>query len=216
MKRENVLFRSCVAIALTIAGVLVVLTLVINTSHAAKVLNSASFATSTVTTSILATTKSPTCGAWGEPGSGTSKTIVDQLSANVYSYYECWFDGQSWWIGFQSKVGSNPAIATFRCSPGDSACLSSSANPSLSGWHLYPAPFSGVMSLIGSTYPGMLILDVGGHQLIFDTTNGIWYQNPPNNWSECINLWAKVDPVSPTQASGTVQANFLANNPICA
>jgi len=42
----------------------------------------------------------------------------------------------------------------------------------MAGWRIYPAPYAGGVTLLGEQASDVLIVDNGGHQMVFDISTG--------------------------------------------
>jgi len=162
------------------------------------------------------------CGSWGNPSNATSSArallATSALSRAHASFAECGFTGRSWVMLFQTSGSTaSPGTAMFEishCELTSPSCASSTMKPALSSWKLTEAPVPGAPSLIGNPYPGALIFDISGHQLVLDTSSGAWISG--DAIGNCAAAWGKTSASkSGLEANPAEQEAFLRSNPNC-
>ncbi len=162
------------------------------------------------------------CGSWGDSSNANSSAsallATSGLSGTHASLLQCGFSGKSWVMLFQpAGSASSPGTAIFEishCAVTSQSCANPATKPALSSWKVTKAPVAGTPTLIGNPYPGTLIFDISGNQLILDTSSGAWISG--DSMAPCAVAWGKTSTSkSGLTADPVEQEAFLQSNPSC-
>ena len=114
----------------------------------------------------------------------------------------------------------NPSISIYRCATSDTACLDPATSHPLANWVTVTAPTAGGVTLIGSPYPGMLVFDIGGMQLMLNSNAAQWEGSGPSQDAtvgSCSAAWGRTrGSADGFPATIAQQVAFEAANPACA
>jgi hypothetical protein len=76
----------------------------------------------------------------------------------------------AWVITTLGTESARGVVAIYLCA--SAACRDGRNDHRLGGWRIYPAPYSGGVILLGKQAADVLIVDNGGHQIVFDVATG--------------------------------------------
>jgi hypothetical protein len=76
----------------------------------------------------------------------------------------------AWVITTLGTESARGVVAVYRCV--SAACRDGRNDHSIAGWRIYPAPYAGGVTLLGQQATDVLIVDNGGHEIVFDVATG--------------------------------------------
>ena len=103
------------------------------------------------------------CGSW----SSTDASTGDEIARRYGEIRQC-FLASSTWVVTTLGIGQQPGVVALdKCAQGDVGCLDGSRDHFFADWRFYVAPHAGGVTVLGESDPGVLIVDNGGHQILF-------------------------------------------------
>jgi hypothetical protein len=76
----------------------------------------------------------------------------------------------AWVIATLGTASARGVVAVYRCA--SAACRDGRQDHPVAGWRFYPPPYAGGVTLLGEQARDMLIVDNGGHEIVFDVATG--------------------------------------------
>jgi hypothetical protein len=111
------------------------------------------------------TAASAVCGYW----SATYAEITRRYG-EIRNCTPAGADRSAWVITTLGTDSARAVVAIFRCAT--AACRDGRQDHPVAGWRIYPAPYAGGVTLLGRQAAGVLIVDNGGHEMVFDLATG--------------------------------------------